>query len=1036
MHFQTEEDIIFGYIEQITNAVRSLVNESNKIFIVISGDIAFAGKREEYELALDFLTKLENSIKAIKEGLEINYVTIPGNHDCDFDQHTETRQLIINDIAKNEENLKRLSIIEDCFKPQQEYFNWAALLQSIEFDRVEDKLFTKCVFPLNDETRVEFLCFNTSWMNTPEEEHGNILFPTQIVLNADIDNGISLVLSLVHHPYKWIKLESANAFQSIVESRSNIILTGHEHESSYYEIKYLEGETRQYVQGGILQNDEISSFNTLYIDLDDRKMIFSKFTFDNKEKIYSAQPSEWIDIPRSRTLLQDKFVLNKSFNEFTQRPGVPFSHPRKSELVLEDFFIFPDLEELSDKLENELIPSERVSEYILSSKKILIFGPEQSGKTSLLKVMFRQYYRNNMVPIWIDGELIVSSDLQRVKRLIADSYVEAYGVEYAGTYKNLDPSNKVLIINKLHKSSLNRQGKIKLFDYINNEFDNILISSEDIMGLQEIIETDTCEFLIECKRVSLSEFGLLTKNKLIEKWVLLGQEDSISETHLDYLVKQIESTTRTILTPNLVPSFPFFILTIAQATEDAGAKIAVPFTKDEGSFGFFYEWLITSSLHNSPKQISDLSAKYRYLSDLAFQFFQSDSLSIDEEGLKKYHDGYLKYYSVRSVDLPYRQMIRDLLDASVIKQEHGSFSFYYPCIFYYFVSRALNTRLQNPETADEAKKIIAQRVDHINEEESEFILLFLSYLSENPYVRDIIIDIARQTYKEHGPSDLDTDIDFINKREYRIELDLTEEKPREIREQVFRKKDEETRKKKQKATDETHFEETVDEYVLSIRKAIKIARVMGQIAKNFATSLPGPEKYKLTEESCLLGLRVMKHIFKVREETVKEFITEIKGNLKYRNEKDMLDVPPERRTFLTDKQLENAAEAIAFVLIFIVSANGVNAISRFIGTARLYPIYDELFEKYGYLMSVRLIDFAIRLDCQEHLPLDALSRLEKDLRTNYVGMAVLKRLVFNRLRLYEADQSEKQAACKLVGIKVNHPLLYMGRKRIGRKSRK
>ncbi len=150
----------------------------------------------------------------------------------------------------------------------------------------------------------------------------------------------------------------------------------------------------------------------------------------------------------------------------------------------------------------------------------------------------------------------------------------------------------------------------------------------------------------------------------------------------------------------------------------------------------------------------------------------------------------------------------------------------------------------------------------------------------------------------------------------------------------------------------------------------------------------------------------------------------------------MLDVPPERRTSLTDKQLENAAEAIAFVLIFIVSANGVNAISRFIGTVRLYPIYDELFEKYGHLMSVRLIDFAIRLDCQEHLPLDALSRLEKDLQTNYVGMAVLKRLVFNRLRLYEADQSEKQTACKLVGIKVNHSLLYMGRKRIGRKSRK
>ncbi len=96
-----------------------------------------------------------------------------------------------------------------------------------------------------------------------------------------------------------------------------------------------------------------------------------------------------------------------------------------------------------------------------------------------------------MVPIWIDGELIVSSDLQRVKRLIADSYVEAYGVEYAGNYKNLDPSNKVLIINKLHKSSLNRQGKIKLFDLLCllPSDENTVLPTEVNIGRGNILES-------------------------------------------------------------------------------------------------------------------------------------------------------------------------------------------------------------------------------------------------------------------------------------------------------------------------------------------------------------------------------------------------------------------------------------------------------------------------------------------------------------------------------------------------------------------
>jgi hypothetical protein len=207
---------------------------------------------------------------------------------------------------------------------------------------------------------------------------------------------------------------------------------------------------------------------------------------------------------------------------------------------------------------------------------------------------------------------------------------------------------------------------------------------------------------------------------------------------------------------------------------------------------------------------------------------------------------------------------------------------------------------------------------------------------------------------------------------------------------------------------------------------------MGQIVKNFATSWEGQDKYSLVQESYLLGLRVLKETLTFYANTIKEFVSEVKDNMRYRLDKELLKLPPDRRRWPTDSQLEIAAKAVAFIMTMQVSLAGVYGVAKYVGTEKLYPTYKSIFDKYGHLISVRLIDVSIKLDCQSSLPLDNLSELLKDIEKNNVARAILRRLVFHRLMLYESDRVERQRCCQMMAIEQSDPRLLLPDRKLGK----
>lgn len=1040
IHIRTDEDPILGRVSAIANVLKEKLTECNDVFAVISGDIAYSGNVVEYDLASRFFAQFEKELKAINESVNLNYIIVPGNHDCVFEPgfHGDSREQLIQDILKDHQLLQKTGIVFDCIKPMQNYLDWVSGMLPAGIKTEQEKFAFERAFEFPDRTKIKFIGYNTAWMSLPEKGHGDILFPIHLVPPITTHDSVDLVFSLLHHPYNWVRADISRTFRDAVEATSNVIITGHEHLSSYQSTTYLFGETRQYIQGGELQNEndsENSTFNTILVDIPKRLMKYTRYSW--RKNLYTSDEFEWTIIPRSKALKQDKFIISESHAQFLTQPGVPFSHPRKPNLSIDDIYVFPDLEELTEKPEGEFIHSSKALDYLLTSNKLLVFGPENSGKTSLLKIMFREYQRNEVVPLWVDGMNIRTGDPQRLKTFFNSAFNSIYDKEYLEDFWQLEPTKRLLIIDDLQDSNLNRKTKLKLFDFIENHFGLALISSSNPIAIQEIIETEKNEFLVSCKRVLLFEFGNVSRDKIIEKWLLLGQEETIQDIQLDSKIKEIDEKTKVILRPSLAPSYPFFILTVAQSVDNMGSTVPPLSNEDRGSFGFFYEWLITTALHRSPKKISDVSLKYRYLSELSYYMYEERKISIDSEELEAFHNSYLQRFSLRYIDLRYEDMLSDLISSGLLQLRNGYYNFEYPCIYYYFVARALNSRLQQPKHEKHVKEMISRLADQIDIQENENILLFLSYLSENPYIRDTLLQTAKKMFADFEPADLENDVQFINKEDFELALKLPDEKPRKVRQLIHEQEDKERRERFVRTKDTskvaaTTGEEEIDERLKLWTRAFKLVRVIGQIVKNFATSWEGPDKYPITEESYLLGLRVLKEVLTLYAQHLDEFVEQAKDALRFRIDKEMLSLPPDRRHILTDSQLEILARATAFAKTFLVSFNTVFAIARNVGSQKLYPTHKQILDEHNHLMSVRLIDVAIKLDCQMRLPIKIIAEILHDLDKNHLSKAILKRLAFHRMILYETDRTDRERCCRMLGIEQDDPRLLLPDRKIGK----
>ncbi len=206
--------------------------------VLISGDVAFSGKNEEYVIALDWLERLCEILNCPSE----NVWTTPGNHDVDrsVGENSKLLRNIHEDLRTTEPNAidkKIQEYMEDAeardliYRPLENYNDFAAVFQceiSPENPIWEHDLL------LNDESTLRVRGINSTLVsNNLDDDAANRLLVGTSQASPMRQAGVEYLI-LCHHPPSW--LLDRDTVLDFLNSRARIQMFGHKHSPRYTQV--------------------------------------------------------------------------------------------------------------------------------------------------------------------------------------------------------------------------------------------------------------------------------------------------------------------------------------------------------------------------------------------------------------------------------------------------------------------------------------------------------------------------------------------------------------------------------------------------------------------------------------------------------------------------------------------------------------------------------------------------------------------------------------------------------------------------------
>jgi len=215
---------------QLLNDCKHIVEETRvpPDGILITGDIAYKGIRDEYERAGEWIDQLAQAV-----GCEVILVrTIPGNHDIDRTKIHHFCKLAHDDVRGKQPG-EVDACLEEMLKDEEEsnpllakiaaYREFAARF-GCDFDSVKKPVWLKeYVFPSGN--KFVLVGMNSVQVSDSTDAEGRMILGNNQYVLPEVDNVEYVVL--LHHPVEWLK-DRSNARPYLMRAR--VVMVGHEHE--------------------------------------------------------------------------------------------------------------------------------------------------------------------------------------------------------------------------------------------------------------------------------------------------------------------------------------------------------------------------------------------------------------------------------------------------------------------------------------------------------------------------------------------------------------------------------------------------------------------------------------------------------------------------------------------------------------------------------------------------------------------------------------------------------------------------------------
>ena len=1020
IHITGQDDVINSRYSRIVDAVKNLDFSLDACVIITTGDIAYSGTDAQYLVAMEFLDNIKELLSTSLSGttseplVPIYNFLVPGNHDCDFSESGEIRPLLIKSVLDDNSMSTAPDIVQACTVVQTAFFDFLTAMDEPqpEAERIashQDFDISLCYeYRLTKgEDSIKFLCYNTAWLSQLHEAQGHLFFPAEAVVSGE--HKANFVVAAFHHPYNWMEANAARQFRDRVESVADLVLTGHEHVASMRVQDGSLGQHNTCVEGGVLQENsdpDISEFNVFIFDTSLRQRKFGNFRW-HEDKYQLTEKSSlgdegsglgWTDYRVNDLRPFRRFQLSADMQQSLDDPGIDLRHRDKGTLKLRDVFLYPDLVEISDSRERfgQRVAGEGVRDLLGPNAKLLITGDTESGKSCLAKILFLDLLENGVVPIFLDSTRKPPSG-DRLYGFIEEVFSEQYGPKLTNDYTQLDKSDRAIIIDDFHKLQLNSLQKKDLLKRLSAFANRLVVFSHDISSdLEEIADPSRLpEGLGEIAHYRIQPFGFAGRNKLAQRWMLLGEGVDPRDITFIRNLDRINETLNTLVGKNYVPSYPVYVLSVLQALD---TSTPVDFTAS--THGYFYELFIKTSLARGRSNI-DFDIIASYLAFLAYQLWTKKSTVISDIEFRTIHESYETHYAIRR---SYESFKRQLLAQNILVSLNGSIRFKYSYLYNYFVASYLRDHITDPRILATVTDIC--RAVHV--ESNSNILLFLAHLSKDPVVIEELLSASEDLYSDHRPADLQDDIIFLT------DLGLTlpdttyeETDPQANREEILAEIDRTNPPNDggiDLPLDEDEADIDMDDPLVKFVTALRQLEILGQVLKNFPGSLEGTVKLRIARECYRLGLRSLSVAFG----TIKSEQMEIL--------KLMAKLIRERHPNFTQTEVDSRARETLIGLAHALSYSMIKRTAISVSSRDLTRTFEWLLEE-SPTPAYKLINSALELDNQTDFPIQSINLVASDFEVSPLPLSVLRQLVVTHFQLFPVDFKIKQSVCDTLGIK-------------------
>ncbi|NMF48058.1 hypothetical protein HHL01_07670 [Pseudoalteromonas arctica] len=985
IHVKENNNEIIHKLNKLVEYINAYSKEGDIALFV--GDIAFSGNKNEYLKIEDIFNKLSKKVEILM---------CPGNHDHNFSINSAVRDILLTNIKNDYVNIKD-DIISAITTGQEDFF---AFRDSHTYASAVEKSPLAVKYQFFEKQRLSFQALNTAWCSEIKEVSGSLIFPENRILSPDIN---SLNIIFFHHPLSWFEANNQKAIRNKIRNDFDIVITGHEHISDGFHFRKDENnclfiESISFDDPGREEN----GFLVLNVKEDSviEQFLWSGDCFKKSQELIRSE----IELPKSLSTNINGYELKPDFFSKILDLGTGFSHAEKESLDLDDVFVYPNIK-LLGSIDSELknLSSKDIS-LDRSFSHLILIGEESIGKSTLIKKFFVDFLLDEKLPILLDGMLIKKAKKLKVDNL--NKYITEQYIDLNFEKLVADKKEKILLIDNFDfiKGSFNE--RCLIFSELFEIFDRVVLSVSESFDIADLTISKE-KYLINFKKADILRLGYKLRYELINKWNELKTGCQIDRGQLITQNDISNKTINRLIGKNFIPSSPLFLLTMLQSLDSGDATDI-----NTSSHGYYYQYLITSSMGASGIKKEQLEEIFSYAKELSFYFYNRQSNSEDYDSLWDFNTKFCAEYGLK-IDAGKR--LEQLVRSKILHRsaEQDTYSFKYPYVYYFFIAKYFAETLDDPITT----KLIDNLIEGLHVNKNMNILMFLTHHSKDKTVLDKIIKHAQRHFNSIEKVSLDLDVMFLDQLVESLppmiyELDKSDSQSYRLKKAEAQDDAEDKDSIQDKDSEENNPEKDpeISTLIKNMNVTFKSLDLLGQLARTYYGSLKVDKKTELIEAAIAAPLRAMGYIFEEINKQPDEMISIIEKNIKSKiGDKEEIN----------SKEINKYARKALFDLLWLISTSFINKISTAIGNENLLPIIEKIASKESTNAYYMLL-LATKLDLGNKTSPDSVKRIIGRMSSNGLSTTIIQGLILNYLYMFDVKDEIVRKLCSIAKIKYDY----------------